>query len=1150
MNLPSRTELDFARRIMEEHNVRPLGALLFRHVDYLSDGLTFKVYLTATKIGIDKEGNFPVFSVDYVGLSIQDVAAQLSNSPYPVEVVALANVTSLAEGELMASAARIPDAFHHLDRWSDGKSAIVRCKRWAVTFNKIASISVEAPYADEATLPWWPRITYGKFSQRQNGITYYFDIPEYKNQTWSKTHGYPFKDIGGEPVTFLNKLKIKVDRKPILSKKGNIAFFAGDGTKVYDDTVIKDIDTINGFIYLKDGIILPEDVFVDYTYLENTLIYKHININGHFTQNPYILDKYILFYALPIKSSSGINRTRGIFHSVGDSVNEAINNISEATTTEPIAILGALTTRPVLGKEDINVVDTRVYGGGLIEDTSIEASMNEAKYFYDIGTEAGIPYPGAASIAINLPDYLREVMTIEELKQRSKKFIAAGVYPVYDFDTELDKETIYAADISLLTKTPTVSAMTTGAWAGPSGTALGWINYDRTLPTGLYETYKASDILPGPVFSGDTMMAKPGTRYYQMYVRGSVDPIFRYEEKTPISDWTKRTFIDERDIASGTLVMGRLDIDATHAYTKIRNIEGSALFALSNASGYYDKVATDIAEYVKDINKLSITGNHSFMVEGIVDIFSTGTPSIITGDTSIPIDPEYAVLMDNYSGLANHLLLDDEAGVHGAIRLFHDKIGVSVGSSNWPRIFDSRVVTSDFPDSYYAFNDIYHGATYTRDKMNIHAKASGTSSITNDILSQTGQVASFKIAESAFALLNIGGANNVTGVYQPFRFNPAANTAVAVLSGNTASEINTTVSNTHSGLAYIKAAAALYATQDRPMTGELAGSPSSNSLDYNFSPRRIALTGIALATDYFNDFYKKPVKDGVTLPDTWITDFNRTSDWASNYLSTITNAFDNLYYGNVEWAGYSGAGADKLGTKAVGSDNNITFSGDTAWSEDMSWPDGTFASPEQYLFPLKNKIEANFNLIGEKIRSQAGRGGILPNGYIDAVKHFLWIPRHQTEGTHPFSGSITSVSSGLVDIFELGMDAIIKGSLSEDGILSEGGSFKHTPAPFPSTLPSSLLETCADAISYYNTVGNLFKRNKWTAMYQGIYNTTLELYEQAGGFPYNTNYSLTSATGDPGSALIGGLTKYIGYHQELYATGEMTLIISGASTRY
>jgi hypothetical protein len=1137
MTLPSKNTLEFARALMSEHNARPLGALLFRHPEYLSDGNTFNVYLTATQIGIDKAGEFVPFIIDYVGLSTKDVASQLSNSPYPVEVIALADIPSIENSELLVSGAEIPVGFHALDRWPDGKGAIVRCKRWSASFDKLSSMSVRAPYAEESTLPWWPRIEYGKFTQRENGIRYTFDIPEYHNQAWSPTHGFPFKDVEGEPITFLNSRKIKLDRKPVLSKKGSIIFSSGKNSAILNDSIIKDIDSINGIIYLKDSISLPKDSFISYTYLEKHLIYKHLNINGHFSQNPYILDKYVVIYALPVKSAGGVNRSRGIYHSTGDSIKEAINNISNASTNEPIAVLGAMTVRPVLSKKDISIVDTRVYGGGLIEDAG--DSIDESKYFYDIGTIDGIPYPGAAAVAITLPSYLKEILPVEEIQQRATKFMAAGIYPVLDFDTELINESDYAADISLLTKTPVISATALTGWAGFSGTARDWIDYNRTIPADLNNTYTATDLLPGPIFSGERIVAQPGTRYYQIYLRSTANPIFRYEERTPSSDWTTKTFIDERDFLTGTLAVGRLDIDATHSYKEIRNIEGSALFSLENASGYYDKIATDIAEYNLDLGSLGVTGDYSFITGYVGNVFSTEILPLDTGSYSLDIDPAYAVLMDNYSGLSTNGYLDEYSHVHGSLRFFYDRIGAGGAGGNWPRNYDG-ITFGDPSTGYRAFEDVYHVANYTRQRMNEQAASLGASSIAGDTLCMTGQSGTFQVGISALNLIETSDTS-ITGVYQPYIFNATGNTAIDVATGVGFGEIESD-NKTHLGLGYIKAAAAMYATQDRPTTSDYSDTLSIVSA---VVPRDIALSGIAKATLHFTGFYTNPTSGTVALPDTWVTDYNRTSAWANEYLSTVTSAFDNIYYGNTEWAGYTGI--SKLGTRYAEAGSDAEFSYDLGWGDTHTWPDTTSATVTSYIDTLVTDIETNFNTIGDRIISQAGRGGILPDGYIDAVKHFLWLPKHQVEDTYPFTGG---VSSGLIDVFEAGMAAVIKGSLSEDGILTEAGSYKHMPAPFTSTLPTSLLEACMDAVGYYDSTSNATMKNKWTALYQGIYNTSLGLYEQAGGFPYDTNYTLTNASGDPGSALLGGLVQYIVRNTGEYGTGIAGSVISGATTRY
>lgn len=426
---------NFIRKIMGEQNARPMGALSFTNTGYPDVEEIYKVSLSATQIGIYTSGE-PAYVTTYVDKSTEQVASELNNSPFPIVVRSLANIQFLKSGELLASGAIIPNEFNYLDLGSDGKSVIIRSQRWALRLNDTAAIQVKSPYPDGPVLPWWPRISVGKFSKRLNGINYVFGVPEYKNQSWSQVSGYPFRDVEGEVVSFIGTRKIKTSRAPLYKKGNNIVITNADGSRVFSSSIIRDIDTINGIIYLHEGISIPRNSVIYYTYLEKHYLYKNLNVNAHLTQNPALIDRYAVFYALPITSNSGIERERGIYHSLGNSIPEAINNISNLSMEEPLAILGAMHISPAIDISQANIVDTRSFGGGLRDDKFGEFAQQKfpiTQYFNDLSTYDGIPYHGSAAVAIELPNEITSVMTLDEIKKATSKFIAKGVYTILDF---------------------------------------------------------------------------------------------------------------------------------------------------------------------------------------------------------------------------------------------------------------------------------------------------------------------------------------------------------------------------------------------------------------------------------------------------------------------------------------------------------------------------------------------------------------------------------------------------------------------------------------------------------------------------------------------------------------------------------------------
>ncbi|RMG74288.1 MAG: hypothetical protein D6710_01860 [Nitrospirae bacterium] len=420
--------------MMGRYNVRPVGAILLRDPE-APKGAGDTVYsVTVDNTSITLTDGSDSFAVDYVGKSIRQVVTELTGSQFPIEVYSLVDVNNLQQGDILASGSAIPDSFDYEDKLSDRKSCILRVKRWAASYSRLTSISIRPPYNEGSTLPWRARITNGEFAQEYNGTTFTFSVPEYKNQAWSTEFGFPFMDVVDEPINFITSKTIQVARFPLLWNNNNIVVSTSDRT--FPSTIIKDVDPINGLVYLKDGVSLPKDAKISYVYYQDSYIYPNINLNGHFSQNPFILDKYVVFYARPTSSSNGLHRSRGIYHSIGSTIEDAIFNIEEATPNEPIAILGATVVKPFYDDRDISIVDTRSYGGGLKEDSVgqvAEKKYHQAQLFFDIGRKEGIPYPGAAAIVVELPLSLKEVMSVAEIRERVKTHIAEGVYPILDF---------------------------------------------------------------------------------------------------------------------------------------------------------------------------------------------------------------------------------------------------------------------------------------------------------------------------------------------------------------------------------------------------------------------------------------------------------------------------------------------------------------------------------------------------------------------------------------------------------------------------------------------------------------------------------------------------------------------------------------------
>lgn len=1159
--LSSKT-LEHLRNTLSAYNTRPMGVLLFTDPLYPENLDTFQITITTTEIGITRIGVIP-FVVGYVGKSAREVATQLNNSSFRIVVKSIAQIQNLKQGELLVSGADIPTGFNFFDR-SGNNSVIIRSRRWTASFNRLSAMTVKSPYAEGSSLPWWPLVGYGKFLQRLNGITYHFDIPEYSNQTWSTNSGRPFADVEGEEVNFIGAKTIQLGRSPVLFSNNNIVFTSDDGQRVFPSSVIKDVDTMNGIVYLKEGVQLPSDAIVFYTYLEKNLVYRHINVNGHFSQNPFILDKYVVLYALPVKSSGSINRTRGIYHVVGDSVPDAINSINNASASEPIAILGAISVRPSVAKADINIVDTRSFGGGLRTDglgIAAEKRFKESQYFFDIGREEGIPYPGGGAIVIDLPDQLKELMTLSEIRDRSRKFVAAGVYSILELSDHTTQISQYNTDISECKYNFEVAntGLGTGIYGG-TGSAASWIDHELTLPENIYSGYTPADLKePAPIV-GNILRLPAGSRYYQKYLRSSVPPVFTWEERTEGGLWEPKTYTDNREVGALTLSAGRVTLDAQYGYKEVRHFSGFAPFRTEQPQRFYNNLATDIAQYAIDIDSLAGGGPgdiYSVVTGHPTDIFSTALTAVGTGSAlyaeNIPgASPLYRPLMENYDILETTHLLEHQDMVDKHARFFFDSLGQNTASTPffWPRVYDGQIeeFLSYYSGEYNAMDDIHAFATLSKHKMNQHARTSSTASLHTNSAAFYSHSGAFRIGDSVNSLHFGQGINRRNDVRPPL-YSGADHTVIPILTGGGLAEIDPLVNNSFRDSEYIRAFAALYACQGGPTNGQ---APNSQSVPVEFSPLAIAFSGIALGTYYFNTFFDDPVFSGDfhkrgPVPETWLHSYNRVAGLASNHLTNLTEAFDNLYYGNLEWAGWTGVGPVKTASMYVVSEHDPAFTGDLGFDQPSLWPDGVRGTINTNLTRAVSGLNENMSLVSKYITVQANKGGITPPGYVNAVRSMLWLPTHSAKEDKLFRGY---GDTQYPHVFEVGMEAVLKGAVSEDGIITEGAGFAHSPAPFSGTVPSDLFKACTDAITYYRLTGDVQHERKWRGIGEGLYRTSTELYNKPGGYPFNSLFSPGNAAGDAGSAIMAGLLPLLGTMTGSFTAEELLILTGNLVSRY
>lgn len=1153
MTIFSKKSIDYIRKFTGEYSTRPLAALLLINKEYKLSNVVYTVSVTTTRVTLTSGA--VSFSVTYSNKSIAKVAQELSNSPFPIEVRPLANIQKLSTGEMVStiSPLQIPDGFDTINRSLNGGSAILRCKRYGLNYDNSAVFNLKAPYFGNSTLPWFARISSGTFSQRYKSNIYHFGMPEYNDQVWSSSAGKPYIDVEGEQANFISQYAIKLAKAPVFYKN-NIIFTNSSGERIYSSSLIKDVDTINGIVYLDQSVSLPKDLLVYYTYYEKNLIYKGINLNGHFSQNPYILNKYIVFYALPIKSSVGGHRSKGIYHSVGSSITDAIYSITVENTNEPLTIIGAINVQSSTSYDDISIVDTRSYGGGLTTDElgkATEKKFKESQYFFDIGRVEGIPYPGTAAIVLDIPSELKEVLTISEIRDRASKFIAAGVYPVMSITNETYydqfKTNEYNADISFVNYSGYQN--NTGldiSIYGNTGQVAGILNVDLSLPTGLYTNYyNVTGLKTCPTLENNLIKVYPGEKYKVSYLKGSADSVFSYEWKGSNGEWNTKTIKNTRSVPTGNLSCQSFEIDGSYGYKEIRNLTGFSPY-LIDSSFYEDtiKSATKIIERTKHLtSSLAFTGYIPDVITPIIDDapITVGVPTLLE-----PVFVNYDSLWQNgYYSYSDIPVISGHTSI-----LFSGTVG-----NTFPLRYNYRngSYLSAYNGTYDALKDVHAYSRYVHGRINEVIENEGLSI---QAVNFTGSAAWLSVNSSNDITYAFSGANAILNkvfslspfsnsssvnidVITPF-YNPSLNTSIS-LSGNYSNSEVSDFNNLYLGPNYIKALAAFYSAQTSPVTGDY-NSNVSTKVAYNC--RNIAISGIAAWSENFNTYFDAPTYTGTLLKNSWVTTYNRISKLGSNYLDCVCNAFDYIYYGNKAWAGWTGYESKSSIYYDPTYNPVAALSGDQNWSHSIIWPDSQVLSAEASLARAAVEIQTNIDYISHFIEANSNNGGIIQPGIFKALKYLLWHPIHKANG-NPF---VTGNYSSNVATFEIGMGAALKGSLNEDGIIIEGGSFNYKPAPFEATVPNDMLNAALYAVKYYDLIQDSKSKNRWLSIAEGIYRTTENLYALSGGYPYTVNFT-TSVSGDPGSAVLNGylqilnvLDEPITEDQFNYYTGQITRI--------
>jgi hypothetical protein len=385
-------------------------------------GTDFTLSGTNTSVVLEQSSPVKTINISYVDKTIAQFQRDINVSNLPFRAVALNEAVNLSAGELTTNTST--------PNYEGGY--FVDLKRHVVRYNEETRIHIGGVSNISREFPWYPIIDIGTISKKYNGKTYIYSVPEYEDQSWHPIFGRPYKNANRVAFSVSEK-KLAVSSKPIYYRDDNISLFTDAGLPIED--MIDDVDEANGYIYLKRELPRNIEIKAQYVYKDISYVYDKINLNPAIEHNPGIAGRYVLIYLKPVEiHPDGIVRKRSVYHKISNSLVDAI--VSLPSTDEPILVLGAFHIRQTNSYKDTNILDTRTRGGG-IKNAEYQKALNANKNMYsvtDLGFADGVPYPGSSVVIAEIPESIKDVMTVAEIKRRISKHTILGVDTLLEFE--------------------------------------------------------------------------------------------------------------------------------------------------------------------------------------------------------------------------------------------------------------------------------------------------------------------------------------------------------------------------------------------------------------------------------------------------------------------------------------------------------------------------------------------------------------------------------------------------------------------------------------------------------------------------------------------------------------------------------------------
>lgn len=345
---------------------------------------------------------------------------------------------------------------------------------YSLQFNDTRRMYIEKPRQKRGDQSWYVRIKNGRFDRvkkdkAMNDPIYSYAIPEYMRQNFIKG-ALPYMQVTNEKPELLSTNKIRVSCTPLV-----VTYNGEQATNVKVRVNGKPVrviswDASDGIMIIDGNVTDNDNMLVDYQYDETFYEYRgffdyetnkywSLDLNpssGHYItiRDPAdgevkdmpsfkLIDKTIYIYVKPAAKIT--KRTNGEYTLLEPVTQNTLFHSFELIEGTDALLLGEVRVRPSSNQRSIQLVDTRVRGGGLKKDIQ-EELMNlvekESHFYWDIGYWDGKPFPENAVINIKIAkSVLKEYgghMTRAEIEEKLEKHLGYGVFPVIEFMDDPD----------------------------------------------------------------------------------------------------------------------------------------------------------------------------------------------------------------------------------------------------------------------------------------------------------------------------------------------------------------------------------------------------------------------------------------------------------------------------------------------------------------------------------------------------------------------------------------------------------------------------------------------------------------------------------------------------------------------------------------